>query len=243
MTEEKPDEKPAKGTGGRSGPKRTPTQREADRSIVAREILMGSSLREIAAMINNMDDRDYEISFQTIGNDAQAILQEWQDERKAYIDKMMDRELAKLDLIEREMWDAWKKSKEGRKSTKITGSKVTNGRVTGGDVAERKLEETTGDTRYIDKIQWCIEKRLSLLDLDSPKKLDVNLTNNIGVGNAITYMDEVDIDKEIARLATRMAIHQGDDVVDIEPEEPGDDVDDDPGDDDPPTAEEFGGDY
>lgn len=184
--------------------KRTDKQIEEDRTLISKWLLQNVSYREMIKKLaehNKAAGKDYEIkSTGQIAHDVKAILKEWQEERKDIIDLVVDRELKKLDVIEAEMWAAWEKSKGGKRTTKINGGNVTSGAVGGGEIKERSIEDTFGDTRFMDKILSCMDKRKELLGYAAPKK--VEFSGSVGVG--MTPMAEEDIQKEKARMLKNM---------------------------------------
>jgi len=77
-------------------------------------------------------------------------------------------ELAKLDHIETEAWEAWERSKENKRRDQINSeinvkSDGTSKRTP--RVARTIQEDRTGDPRYLDVIFRCIDKRDRLLGL------------------------------------------------------------------------------
>jgi len=184
--------------------KRTDKQIAEDRTLIAKWLLQNISYRDMITKLaehNKEAGKDYEIkSTGQIAHDVKAILREWQDERKDIIDLVVDRELKKLDVIEAEMWAAWEKSKGGKRTTKIDGGSTAGGAVSGGTIKERSIEDTFGDTRFMDKILTCMDKRKELLGYAAPKK--VEFSGSVGVG--MTPMAEEDIEKEKARMLKNM---------------------------------------
>lgn len=73
-------------------------------------------------------------------------------------------ELAKIDNLERTYWLAWERS---LKPVKVKES------AKDGDVASAGVKEydTQGEKKFLDGVQWCIEKRCEILGLDAPKRL------------------------------------------------------------------------
>ena len=67
-------------------------------------------------------------------------------------------------LVEREAWAAWQRSQKPAESTKVTqdGS---------GKVAQKTVQHTVGDPRYLDQIHKCITARRALLGLDAPTRI------------------------------------------------------------------------
>jgi hypothetical protein len=102
----------------------------------------------------------------TVSRDLKILQQEWQVARINDIDERKRQELAKIDNLELEYWDAWRKSQNDKET--VT-ARVKAGEI---ETTERK-EGQTGDPRFLDGVQWCINKRCELLGLNAPKGVDL----------------------------------------------------------------------
>jgi hypothetical protein len=150
---------PASG-GRKRGPKFTPEQRELNRARIAELKLKGHSLTEIA--------RGLGMTHWQVLYDLRIVVKRWQDSALANVDEMRGRELAKLDIMEKEAWEAWEKSK-GKKRTKTYEA----GYAAGEAVPEKQTareEETFGDPRYFDLLLKCMDRRIKLLGIEAPAK-------------------------------------------------------------------------
>lgn len=152
-----------------ASPKRTETQRTHDKAIISSLMARNNKVRDIATELNRRNKEegvDYSLSFQQVHYDMKKILAEWKNERSENIDELIENELAKIDEIERECWIAWEKSKEGKQKIQRDGGVVNaDGDLVGTKISKIELDESYGDTKYLDRIQWCIEKRTELLGL------------------------------------------------------------------------------
>ena len=158
--------------------KRTAEQREIDILFCTRLFLQNVPYREMAKLLNEHNaDRgfDYTISFQQIAWDMKELMQEWRDENKSNIDASVTKDLLKLEVIERECWQEWHKSKEDFVRTEIYDGKVSEGsrEVTGGKVGRLVQETKGGDAKYFDTALKAMERRARLLGYDTPTKMDV----------------------------------------------------------------------
>ena len=101
-----------------------------------------------------------------ITKDLQAIRKEWLLSSIRDFDTARAEELAKIDLLEAEYWQAWSKSKEDfeKKKKKYVDAKQK----------ELSTEEIVlfGDPRFLLGIERCIDRRCKILGLDAPDKLD-----------------------------------------------------------------------
>ena len=121
------------------------------RSEVAKMYLMGMFQYQIAAKVG--------VTQGQVSQDLKELNKAWAAGALDDISEAKARELAKLDLIEAEAWDAWQRSKGKtvKRSAEKKGSKKTL----------EKLEETenVGDPRYLSQVENCIKGRCQLLGL------------------------------------------------------------------------------
>lgn len=150
------------------GHSRTKAQREEDLTHIQRYYVRGYTFRQIAQAIS--DNRDYSISYVTAHRDVQTILERWRQEMVKGVHEHQAAELARINAMEREAWDAWDASRQYRERTM---SKRKTGH-TPGEEAQVTKEKMLGDPRYLQIIQWCINKRCEILGLDAPDKVEVS---------------------------------------------------------------------
>ena len=158
------------------GGKRTVEQREADKAFCANLFVKGYTYRQIADKLNEANREnglEYTVTFKTVFNDINAVLAEWKKQQFTDISNYMQLELKKLDKIEVELWTAWENSKGSKRKTKIKNGTINNGIATGGELAERSLETTNGDPRYLDLLLKVQERRAKLLGYNAPMKVNV----------------------------------------------------------------------
>lgn len=159
-----------------SGGKRTAEQREADKRFSAQLFVKGYTYRQIAEKLNEHNSENglnYTLTYKSIFMDIQQVLIDWKKERFKNIDDYMQLELKKLDKIEVELWEAWERSKGSKRRTKIKGGSISSGAASGGELAERTLETTDGDPRYLDLLLKVQERRAKLLGYNAPVKVDI----------------------------------------------------------------------
>ena len=150
----------AQGKGG--GPKRTPRQREADLLKVVELYVKGWSQSKIGKHLG--------FSQVTISNDLKLIHKRWKENTTLDLDDYKHKELAKLDRLEVEYWDAWEKSKEDSKVMTQRDGMTPTGPTSS---KEMRQQEETGDPRYLDGVLKCVDRRSKLLGLDAPVKTEV----------------------------------------------------------------------
>jgi len=109
------------------------------------------------------------VTQQQISLDLVAIRKEWQEKRLNSFEEKISEELEKIDTLEREAWIAWKAS-IGKKQ--VVSNKMKGDRETAKSIEKTVTEkEENGDPRYLDKVQWCIDRRLKIIGGDAPVKV------------------------------------------------------------------------
>lgn len=120
------------------------------------------------------------VSAMTICRDIAAIREAHKDEFIHEYSIWKDRELARLDKVEAEAWDAWERSKRDAEMVRTTSG--PDGITT---VSETKGQY--GDPRFLNIFNSCIDQRCKILGLHAPKKTD--LTSG---GSPIKFIGGVD---------------------------------------------------
>jgi hypothetical protein len=151
-----------------SAPKRSRAERENDLVIVADMYIRGKTQ---AQMLEHLGDiRDYSLTQQQISYDIKAIHKRWLDSSLVDYDQVKARELARIDRLEQEYWDAWIRSlqdKEVSVAAKTTGKETTS-------KTELRREGQAGNPRFLDGVMKCIEQRLKIFGLYAPTQIDVS---------------------------------------------------------------------
>lgn len=184
--------------------KRTESIKENDRMFIAELMLKSVPLWSMREQLQqkNIDekifykDKTQTLSTGLIGKECQLILKQWRSEREEYIDDRLDLEIKKLDKIEEECWIAWEKSLKGTRKTKLKGGTFdeNDGTYTGGKLKERQLETNAGEVKYLERIQWCIDKRLEILGF-KVKKIDITSTGKRITGAGVVKISYGDLNK------------------------------------------------
>lgn len=163
---------------------RSPMQMELDRAKAATMYLQGWTQAQIA---QEMDRTPAQVF-----HDLKVVRQIWLDNSLAAMTEIKARELAKIDEVEKEAWEAWRESKKEHIASSLKVVEPTmvaaGAPVPGMQTKQTKREKRTGSVEYLNTIQWCIEQRLKIFGGYAPAKLQV---------------DELDrmIEKEIERVA------------------------------------------
>lgn len=143
--------------------------------------------REIRVeVMKRLDLKAYALS--TVKSDVDTLLHEWKENRLDDTEKKITSELARIDLVIREAWEMWEKSKQDfeKKKGKQKGVPIFDEQGVQIKVKttfqEMQNEEyrAKGDARYLDIIIRCIERRCKLLGLDK-ETVDLNAQFGDGV--------------------------------------------------------------
>ena len=160
------------------GGKRTSVQREADIHFCIQLYLKGYTIREIhERLMRDLSERgmDYEISCQQVFNDIKAEMIEWKKDNMMLVTEYIELEVRKLDKMEIELWEAWERSKAGKRKSEIKGGTINQGNVSGGTLSKRSIESGDGDPRYLDMILKIYDRKAKLLGYNAP--LNINVYN------------------------------------------------------------------
>ena len=143
--------------------KRSPTQIEYDRKEIARRYLKGETQAAIAETLG--------LSQGMISYDLARIKEAWLESAIMDFNEMRSRELARIDVLEREYWQAWQVSQSDR-------TRKSRAHKEGGQHGEeRKVSETVeqrdGNPAFLAGVQWCIAQRCKLFGLYEPERFAI----------------------------------------------------------------------
>lgn len=151
----------------------------------------GKSQKEISEVL--------EVSLPTIASDLASVRKEWLERSLLNYNDRKAEELAKIDRLEAEAWEAWYRSchelQIERKSTDSVrfvppvgkGSKK-KGKLPKGKGkpshqmipirtrVETTIKGQTGDPRFLEQIAWCIETRLKVMGALKPDTTNIAVT-------------------------------------------------------------------
>lgn len=140
---------------------RKPAEVARDRRNISKLYLRGKVQHEIA--------KELGISQATVSRDLKVIQEDWVKESAQALDQRKAIELAKVDALELEYWEAWKRSQQdavsevSEMSTDSGGQKIKK---------QKKVDGQVGDPRYLAGVMQCIDRRCQILGIDAPKKID-----------------------------------------------------------------------
>lgn len=152
---------------GPKGPHRTKLQREIDFQREADLYIQGWNQQQIANAIG--------ISRQQINVDLGKIRDEWRARYSEKVDEFKQEQLAKIDALEAKYWAAWEKSLGDKKINSVSTSQGLLNKP--GLEKTATTESSYGESKYLDGILKCIDRRCKILGIDAPK--NVEMTNRI----------------------------------------------------------------
>ena len=156
---------------GKSGPKRDVIQVERDRAEIARLYLQGKIQTQIALILSESPDRDYNITQSMVCDDLKAVKQRWLTSSIMHFNEIKARELAKIDNLEIMYWESWKRSLDPKTKTRTKQINLASSSIR--QEAQMEEQRSIGDKRWLEGVQWCIERRCSIFGLDAPKRVDI----------------------------------------------------------------------
>ena len=105
------------------------------------------------------------ISQTTVSSDLKAVHKQWRESTVHDLDAAKQLELRRLDLLERQAWQAWQRSQQPLEETRVQTDSSNKKR------AEKSVKQVHGDPRYLEVILKCSASRRALMGLDAPAKI------------------------------------------------------------------------
>lgn len=133
-------------------------------------------------------------SLETVHRDVERLLEEWSTARINDTDQRVTAELARLDLVIKEAWEMWERSKENYTKTeqRDKGAPIrdaNNNKLTVRSIESMKKETEVrgvGDPRFLDVILRAMQQRIKLLGLD---QTTIDIGKNLQGQIEIRYID------------------------------------------------------
>ena len=135
---------------------------------------------------------DFDVSISTVRKYLKELRDEWK--LKAVYDFSLAKaeQLARIDEVERVAWEGFHNSVKGSTSTTTMKSNQSNTKM------RTKTKPSVSDTKWLDKIQWCVEQRSKILGLYAPKKIAQTIKNDQKLEEMST--------EELLNLANKQAV-------------------------------------
>ena len=160
---------------------------------IAMMYLRGETQASIAAQVG--------VSTRMVGKYLEQIEKEWRQSALRDFDDLRGIQLAKIDELEREYWQAWERSQKPKTRTRqeVTPrkDKETGATKMVADKVIKEVSESVGDPRWLDGVQKCIERRCKMLGLDAPETIDIRLEQQ-KIAQEVAAMYDVDPQELIA---------------------------------------------
>jgi len=144
---------------------RSKIQREKDRETVARLYLRGVSQMDIAAEVG--------VNQSTVSRDLKALQKAWRESSLIDINEAKQRELAKIDELERTYWEAWLKSCEDAESETLKRVGSTNDAQSQRAELTKRREGQNGNPAFLAGVERCIKIRIDIIGLEAPKRTEL----------------------------------------------------------------------
>jgi hypothetical protein len=181
------------------------------------EVTLTERRRRVAALyLENKTQgeiaRALSVNQSTVSRDLEAVGQEWLAAAATDLGARKAEELAKLDHLEREAWEAWDRSQ--RPAVTETEQRTDAPAPTGEDVARatsssappprveraRKTRHRAGNPAFLHVVLRCVEQRCKILGFDAPKKLE-------GLSAVVAHVEvtQPELSDEEAELLADMA--------------------------------------
>ena len=113
--------------------------------------------------------QEYGVVQQVISDDLHAVRAMWRESLIRNFDDARAQELAKIDRVELEYWEAWERSQHPAETTDTERDSA------GKSKASVRRVGQSGNPRFLEGVERCIEKRCKLLGLNAPEKQEVDI--------------------------------------------------------------------
>lgn len=196
--------------------------REARLQIVSELRLQGKSVRQIADAVTARLQLKKKVSTGTIHSDLKLLLQQWREDNNQNTEEWVQLEVARVDMLIAELYEAWEKSKKDyertrasqeRRQMEITekedGKDSPKPKATKHPASFLKQSQSReqvinyGNVGYISEIRKLLEYRAKLLGLYAPDRKEVTGANgqplNPQTTNTTITVEEL-TDDELATL-------------------------------------------
>ena len=144
---------------------RDEAQKERDEAILVNLYFQQWPITKMSEELQRRNGEDYRVSYLMIRKTLETAIDKWKEAKIIEIDARKNVELAKLDAIEAEYWQGWRRSL--RPHWEKTKKEATGVGATGPveiDTETIKEYERDGDPKWIEGVERCIWKRCQLLD-------------------------------------------------------------------------------
>lgn len=197
--------------------------REARLQIVSELRLQGKSVRQIADAVTARLQLKKKVSTGTIHSDLKLLLQQWREDNNQNTEEWVQLEVARVDMLIAELYEAWEKSKKDYERTRASQERrqleITDKDTESKGQPKQKATKhpasflkqsqsreqviNYGNVGYISEIRKLLEYRAKLLGLYAPDRKEVTGANgqplNPPTTNTTITVEEL-TDDELATL-------------------------------------------
>lgn len=165
-------------------------RKEKWKSIIVDIYMKGYSQERTRQLAGEQTGHSFGIKF--VNSAIAEAVEQWKASKQEMIDNHKAIELERINRLETTYWEAWQRSLQ---SAKTRTEKKTKGKAGDGKLAVAEVEnatrETSGDPRFLQGIQWCVDTRCKLLGIEVPTPsvaVQIN-NNNTGPGSQSTTIN------------------------------------------------------
>ena len=170
-----------KNPNGKRRPNRSPSQKAAHRQLIAALYLQGWIQDDIAKEVG--------LSQATVSLDLNVIRETWLESTLMNFNERQAIELAKIDLVEGEYWEAWIRS-----CALITHRSVYDQTSQSWEQEKIELEQARdGDPRFLEGVLKCVRDRCNILGIKAAEKLELTGKD----GGVIKVISGLDLGEDI----------------------------------------------
>lgn len=137
--------------------------------------LKGHSYNEIKRIALETTNQSFSRPF--VARVVEKATEQWVNEKQDFIAQHKAVELAKINKLEGTYWEAWERSLRISKSTTETKVKPKDGSNMKVNEVQNTKKESNGEAKFLQGVQWCIDKRCLLLGVETPQ-VAVQINNN-----------------------------------------------------------------
>jgi hypothetical protein len=151
-------------------------RKEANKKLIVDLYLQGHNMRDVARLASEKTG-GAKFTASVVGRYVNQEIAKWQSEKNHMIEAHKAIELAKINHLETEYWAGWLRSQDLIRAKTSTKEKD---KTTGGlKVVQVRDDQkpTPGDPRFLAGVQWCIDKRCTILGIEIPQTA-IQINNN-----------------------------------------------------------------
>lgn len=149
---------------------RSESQKAKHLAEIASRYLKGETQAAIANALG--------INQSTVSRDLAALRMVWRESATRDFDELVAEQLAKIDALEAEYWQAWQRSVTTKETIRNESGENAKGPWTKSATSREVL---IGESSYLVGVERCIAARCKLLGLDKPAKAEVEISSNEGL--------------------------------------------------------------